>query len=129
MKTILKNNWKSIVLIILILIGLAYVQSKFNTELALRESKIELLEEKVKEQSLIEIFGQKANDLQNEADVNLAEIEHLKLQITSAEEVYEMNILKKRCYQDQIKRMTENMEVDKNFCENIDNLENYKKKH
>jgi len=125
-------NRKNIIIVVWIIIlltlqGISLTNSKIKA-LAKKEIEIQELEKKMKIPSPIEELSIKVWDNNRIAEKHLAEIENLKLEIQEHQGVYEYSLLKKRCYSEQIIRLSEDLETENWYCEDKDNLENYRGK-
>ena len=125
-------NRKNIIIVVwiitlLIIQGVSLNNSKIK-DLAKAQIKIQELENKMKIPSPIEELSIKVWDNNRIAEKHLAEIENLKLEIQEHQGVYEHSLLKKRCYSEQIIRLSEDLETENWYCEDKDNLENYRGK-
>lgn len=109
-----------------LLITIGTFISKANKDIA--ETKKQLIESELKAntKSDIEILENKAAMQDKAAKNHLNEIEEYKELIVEHQNKYEESILKERCYKSQINRKIDWLEYNLNYCDNKDNLNQYK---
>jgi len=111
---------------ILILIqAISLTNSKIKA-LAKQDIKIEQLQKEKAKLSPIEELSIKVWNNNRIAEKHLLEIDNLRLQTIEHQGVYEYSLLKKRCYTEQMNRLSQDLESENWFCENDENLENYR---
>ena len=101
-------------------------QNDYNKALLKKENIISDLKQTVNKQSEIEIFGWLADESKKESDKLLLEINKTYEHAKKLEWSYEISLLRKKCYKDQINRMVEWKKYSKKYCEESQNLENFR---
>jgi len=113
------------IIFLMFLFQWAYFDNKANW--IIEKAKEEIQEEKTKV-SYEEMLFNKIRKHTEYSDDDLSSINIYKEDIARVEIFYETNILMKRCYQEQLKRYSENVEIDEWYCLDVENLETFKKK-
>jgi len=122
------KNKKTIIAGIIFLIFIfhwSYYDNKVNW--IIEQANVEIQKEKAKV-SYEEMLFNKIREYTEYSDDYLSSINIYKEDIARSEIFYETNILMKRCYQEQLKRYSENVEIDEWYCLDVENLETFKKK-
>lgn len=112
------------IVISFILIGM-FVSNRINNA-AEAKKHIKELTIKVNTKSDIEILESKARLNNNSAKDKIEEIKQLENRIKKLRTEYELSVLTERCVKSQITRKIDWLEYNLNYCDNKDNLKQYK---
>jgi len=115
------------ILIISILSAFTIYSYQSNKLKAIQKQNL-ILQRKVEKKSDIEILEERAKWNFNNSQKTLQEINHYKEMVKILEPLYEIAILRKRCYEAQIERKINWLEYNLNYCKDENNLEQFRKK-
>lgn len=134
MKEYIKEHYKviAIVILLIVLVWTLYVDTIRTNDAKLRliqqeaDRKIDEATAKSKEKSDVEILEFRASESKHYSDEYMEDIEAAKELIKNTEPLYELELLRSKCFTNQISRKIDWLEYNINYCNNDENLKQFR---